>query len=184
MTPENIQMRCLLEETKERAGCPPSIHRSPWMSLIFSSPLNRRSKGGQEVLRSQRWKYELMPNIESCHITAIRIIVVKPVSCPLFSVSMGSKSIPKDVWLGIKFCRLGHQHMQISYGRFILTTTSSLYPHNNIIFLHQVSPVAVGCYDPYTFYYGEITKASNINSSIARSRQVFFKIFLTYMEVL
>lgn len=43
-----------------------------------------------------------------------------------------------------------------------------------INFPHQVSPVAVGCYDPYTFYYGEITKACNINKSIARSRQVFF----------
>lgn len=47
-----------------------------------------------------------------------------------------------------------------------------------IHFVHQVSPVAVGCYDPYTFYYGEITKVSNINSSNARSRQFFF----TYME--
>lgn len=45
---EQHQMMCLLEETKERAGCPPSIHQSPWMSLIiFSSPLNRRSKEGR-----------------------------------------------------------------------------------------------------------------------------------------
>lgn len=42
-----------------------------------------------------------------------------------------------------------------------------------IIFPHQVSPVAVGCYDTDTVYYGEITKASNINKSIARRGKVF-----------
>lgn len=56
----NTQMMCLLEETKERAGCPPPIHQSPRMSS-HSSPLNRQLKEGMKVWRTQRWKYQVMP---------------------------------------------------------------------------------------------------------------------------